>query len=284
MTLYVDPKKIVWGEFGGLEPPQPSWRDQFPYWEDYVRKFFASNGLPFRDDDSNVERWLMADDRAPFASMVDALLPDLRARAEIDGTEVILFAHWLPDLHLGTSVTNFAMHRLGLEDCFGFAISDRGLSAPFFAFDSLYRYLGTTGHKGLLVIADQKHLMYRSDLVDTLDPKNAACAIAVDTRAKAGLRYAGYRRLDIGQAGPGAAIAEGLEQFGLEPMATNLIGPLSLLETAPPCASVLQTDERLICSAPFAALAQTSQTDLNQLLLCRDGDWLTVLGFAGERS
>jgi hypothetical protein len=284
MTLYVDPKKIVWGEFGGLEPPQEVWRDQFPYWEDYVRKFFASNGLPFASNDSNVERWLMSEDRAPFASMVEALLPDLRARAEVKGTEVILFAHWLPDLHLGTSVTNFAMHRLGLENCFGFAISDRGLSAPFFAFDSLYRYLGTTGGKGLLVIADQKHLMYRSDLVEALNPKNAACVMALDTLAPAGLRYCGYRRLAIAGIGPGAAIAAGLADLGLDRAATVLIGPKTLLDSAPAAAGTHATDERLICSAPFVALAQSQWPNLNHLLLCRDGDWLSFLGFAGARA
>ena len=223
----------------------------------------------------------MADDRAPFAAMVEALLPDLTRRADVAGTEVLLFAHWLPDLHLGTSVTNFAMHKLGLTDCFGFAISDRGLSAPFFAFDSLHRYLGATGQKGLLVIADQKHVMYRSDLVQGLNPKNAACVVAVDTANRAGLRYAGYRRMAIGPEGAGAALSRAMVELGLEAGRSLIIGPQCLLNEGPAAALTVATDERMICSAPFAALAQSDRSDLDHVLLCRDGDWLSVLGFAG---
>lgn len=280
MTFFFDTSKIVWDEFGGLEPPQEEWRAQFAYWEDYVRKFFGSNGMAFDAGDSNVETWLMAQDRAPFAAMVAELVPRL---GNVAGTEAILFAHWLPDLHLGTSVTNFAMHQLGLRDCFGFAISDRGLSAPFFAFDSLHKYLGDTGKRGLLIVADQKHVMYKSDLVARLNPKNAACILVLDTANTHGMRYAGYRRATVaGDAG--VAIAGILETLGFDPAQTRLVGPKTLLAQEKGYAGTIETDERLVCTAPFAALSATDRPDLNHVLLCRDGDRITALGFAGVKA
>lgn len=285
MNMYVDTKQIVWDEFGGLEAPQPEWSEQFAYWEDYVRKFFRSNGMDFADGDSNVEPWLMSQDRAPFAEMVRALLPRLAEQGDLSATDAILFAHWLPDLHLGTSVTNFAMHQLGLTDCFGFAISDRGLSAPFFAFDALYKYLSNGRKRGLLMIADQKHVMYKSDLVAALDPKNAACVVVLDTTRDAGLRYAGYARhtRPAGET-PAVSIATVLAQLGLDAGQTRLIGPAELLQPDVACADHILCDTRLICSAPFAAFAQSDAPHLNHLLLCRDGDCITALGFEGIRA
>jgi hypothetical protein len=284
MTMHINPSHIIFDEFGGLEKPQEAWRGQFAYWEDYAGKFFKSNGMTFDIKDSNVEAWLMADDRAPFASMVDALLPRLAERCTLDQVEAILFAHWLPDLHLGTSVTNFAMHRLALTDCFGFAISDRGLSAPFFAFDTLHKYLGRVKRRGLLIIADQKHVMYKSDLVASLDPKNSACVIMLDTGNRDGLRYTGYVRKPNAEDDAELAIASILAALNLDPHRTKLIGPEELIAFGAPGLDHVATDERLICSAPFAALSQTEDQTFNHLLLCRDGDAISALGFAGAGS
>lgn len=282
MSLYINPQHIVWDEFAGLELPKEEWREQFAYWEDYVEKFFQSNGMRYDPADSNVENWLMSDDRAPFAGMVEQLLPRMAERTVLEGTDAILFAHWLPDLHLGTSVTNFAMHKLGLRDCFGFAVSDRGLSAPFFAFDSLYRYLLKGRRRGLLIIADQKHVMYKSDLVHRLNPKNAACIVQLDTENAAGLRYAGYRR-HLGSESESDASAIGfiLADLGLEPARTCLIGPSDLLEAATLGTDRIVTQDRLVCAAPFAALSQTEDDTRNYLLLCRDGRTISALGFEG---
>ena len=280
MSLFLNTQHIVWDEFGGLEPPKPEWRDQFAYWEDYVEKFFKSNGMKFDPADSNVEPWLMADDRAPFAGMVDELLPRLKERADLQDTDAVLFAHWLPDLHLGTSVTNFAMHRLGLENCFGFAISDRGLSAPFFAFDSLYKYLQKGRRCGLLMIADQKHMMYKSDLIDQLNPTNSACIVRVDTNNQVGLRYLGYRRqiLNSDQTAA-AAVADILTEMMLDPAETCLIGSASALQGSTGVAEQIVTQDRLVCAAPFAALSQVQDMSKNYVLLCRTGDVVTALGF-----
>src|SRR5436190_20125643 len=102
--------------------------------------------------------------------MAEALLNRLSQRAAISDVDFVLLAHWLPDLHLGTSVTNFAMHHLGLSGAFGFAISDRGLSAPLFAVECIDKYLRDGRGKAVLMIMDQKHLLYKSALIDSLSP------------------------------------------------------------------------------------------------------------------
>lgn len=283
MSLYLNTRHIVWDEFGGLEAPRDEWRAQFAYWEDYVEKFFHSNGMAWDPADSNVESWLMSEDRAPFAGMVDQLLPRLAARTGLDKTDAILFAHWLPDLHLGTSVTNFAMHKLGLTDCFGFAISDRGLSAPFFAFDSLYKYLLNGRRRGLLIVADQKHVMYKSDLVQRLAPANAACVIQIDTANDAGLRYAGYCRHVMSEdETEAAALAAILSALHMNPARSCLVGPESLLEDAVAGPDRIVTQDRLVCSAPFAALCEAQDMTRSYLLLCRDGRTISALGFEGD--
>lgn len=283
MSLYLNTQHIVWDEFGGLEPPQEEWREQFAYWEDYVEKFFHSNGMDFEPADLNVEPWLMSDDRAPFAGMVEQLLPRLADKTGLKDTDAILFAHWLPDLHLGTSVTNFAMHKLELNNCFGFAISDRGLSAPFFAFDSLYKYLLKGRRRGLLIVADQKHVMYKSDLVHRLNPKNAACVVHVDTENETGLRYAGYcRHVKSEGENAGTAVTAILDGMGLDAAKTCLIGPGQLLDRVTVGADRIETQDRLVCSAPFAALAQIEDTTRSYLMLCEDDSAISALGFEGE--
>lgn len=187
---------------------------------------------------------------------------------------------------MGTSVTNFMMHELGLSDCFGFAISDRGLSAPFFAFDSLYKYLQGGRRKGLLAIADQKHLLYKSDLVSRLNPKNSACIIRVDVENKQGFRYAGYARcaLQKGTDGNGT-VAQMLKELGLDQRSTTLIGPRSLLDDIRlPVDALLPTQDELVCSAPFAAFSAVQNDGCNYLLLCQDEKHVTALGFAGTAS
>jgi hypothetical protein len=286
MTLYIDPAQIVWGAFDALEPSRPEWTEQFAYWDDYVEKFFRSNGLPFSPGDSNVENWLMAPDRAPFAEMVRHLLPRLSERADLSGTEAILFAHWLPDLHMGTSVTNFAMHQLALSSCFGFAISDRGLSAPFFAFDTLYKYLKAKNGPGLLLIADQKHLLYKSSVVDSLAPKNAAAAVRLDPSKTAGFAYRGYRRVALEDGANGEAdllIGELVQQFGLDADRLTVIGPDALIgDCGLLGVEMIVTDETLVCSAPFAAFADNADLSRDWLLLCRDARHVTALAFGGR--
>lgn len=278
--MRLDPAGIVWSRFDGLEPPEPDWDGHHAFWEEFTRSFFHANGLAYDPaSDSNVARWLSAPDRAPFAAMVAALLPRLAERERLDDADMVMLAHWLPDLHLGTSVTNFAMHRLGLTDCVGFAVSDRGLSAPLFALDCIARCLANRTRKALLLVMDQKHLLYRSAAVDALRPENAACAMVLEPGAGAGLRFLGYRR-DTGSALPVpdrvAAMAAAL---GIAPSGATLVGPPDLLAELPAWPG-LAADPRLVCTAPFAALAGLAGLEGAVLILTRDHATLTAVGLA----
>jgi hypothetical protein len=193
--LHLDPKHMVWDRFGCLEPPPQSWTEAVAFWEDYTDAFFRSNGIPCTPADSNVKECLQQTDRASFVRMAEVLLTRLAAVAVLRDVKLVLLAHWLPDFHLGTSVTNFAMHYLNLDGAFGFAVSARGLSAPLFALECMDRYLRDGKTKGLLMVMDQKHLLHKSRVKDAMRPDNNGCVMVLEHRKGPGLTYLGYRRV-----------------------------------------------------------------------------------------
>lgn len=279
--MYIDPSHIVSSTFDGLEEPAPAWADQVDYWEDFTRRFFASNGRVYTESDSNVVRWLSADDRAPFAEMVRALLPSLSGRADLSDVDLIILAHWLPDIHLGTSVTNFALHALDLPNGLGFAISDCGPSAPLFALHCIERHLKGSKKKALLMVMDQKHLLYHSEVVQAIDPLNSASLVLIEQDARGGLRYCGYRRhhnvnpVDLSDLVHGMAA-----DFGLAPQTCTLVAPPEIAEDLDWRGSLLLQDRRLLCSAPFAVLAEQGEHDADYLVVVPDQSSLTGVGFS----
>jgi hypothetical protein len=280
MTPPLNLGHIVWDRFGCLEPCPEDWREAVPYWEDYTATFFRSTGREYRVADSNVKAWLEAGDRAPFVRMADVLLSRLSQRAATNDVDFVLLAHWLPDLHLGTSVTNFAMHQLGLRGAFGFSISDRGLSAPFFAFECIDRYVRDGRGKALLMVMDQKHLLYQSALIESLSPDNSACIMLLERRSGPGLMYLGYRRQRAAGSGSmSAPCCAMLESLALRSGRTTIItsDPLLMSVTVP--ADIVPADPHLVCAAPFVALAERMVPDRDYLLLTRDGDCLCGVGF-----
>ncbi|MGL6209188.1 MAG: hypothetical protein ACRC14_05085 [Paracoccaceae bacterium] len=275
MTVRLDPRHIAHAEFAGLDAAQPAAPEDLAYWEDFNHRFFRSNGLGYEASDTNVRAWLGAPERASFSAMVDALLPRLAEQVDVSDIDFIILAHWLPDLHLGTSVTNFAMHKLGLTDSFGFAISDRGRSAPLFALDCIDRYLRPERARALLMVMDQKHLLYRAPLVEMLEPANSAALMVLEHGGKTGLHLAGYRRAT---GVPVTAIAAKLRawcaEFSLDPEATRVIADPMVLAHADHQGLVLAQSPRLMCSAPFAALSQCGG-DMPTLLVGHEQDCLT---------
>ncbi|WP_028003875.1 hypothetical protein [Sinorhizobium meliloti] len=286
MTISINPQSIVWGTFTGLEPPVAEWSTQVDYWEDYTRRFFRSNGKDYAANDSNVVRWLTATDRAPFSHMLQALLPALSERAEVADVDLVIFAHWLPDIHLGTSVTNLALHSLGLDQGLGFAISDRGRSAPLFAMHCIDRYLTRDRRKALLIVMDQKHLLYKSPVVADLDPLNSASMMVLSRNDDGPLHYRGYyRQHGLTRERLSAEIAGVAEHFGLYPADCVLVADGDLIVVSDWPGPRLQQEPRLLCSAPLIALANHGEQGRDYLLITYESECLSGVCFsAQERS
>lgn len=285
MNLHLDPKKIVHSEFGCLEPVDPAWQEQHEYWEDFNARFFRSNGLayvPARH--SNVSTWLQTADRAPFSSMLDALLPQLQARADLSDVDLVLVAHWMPDLHLGTSVTNYALHKLDLDDGFGFAISDRGLSAPLYALHCAERYLRHGRRKALLIVMDQKHLLYRSTVVDRLNPSNTASLMVLEVNATSGFIYGGYeRRTGVKSSEVPDAVAQICQAHRLKQSEVLVVADPEVAASLNKFGPVQQQQPQKLCSAPFACLAESEGPERDTILLtCQEGELAAVL-FRAQR-
>lgn len=278
MTLQFDPRTLIWDRFGGLEKPDPNWSGDLEYWEGFNAAFFTANGKSYNPErDSNVKHWLGAHDRASFSDMVAALSPQI-SRQDLSEVDMVILAHWLPDLHLGSSVTNFAMHHLGIQNSLGFAISDRGLSAPLFAFDFAAKAIKTgRSRKILLLIMDQKNLLYRDPLITDLQPENVAAAMVLGGNTP-GLAYRGYaHRTDLAPEDLPSAVAELRADWGLSRTAV-LVGSPGLEALIP---GTIEARPNLVCAAPFVALAE--HTDgRDAMLLTWQFDTLTALGFAGK--
>ncbi|MCG7622243.1 hypothetical protein [Epibacterium sp. Ofav1-8] len=283
MTLRLDPAKIVGASFGGLEPPVADAADQHAYWEDFNARFFRSNGQEYDPvAQSNVENWLSAPDRASFAAMAEELLNELRQHDPLEDVDLVLLAHWMPDLHLGTSVTNFALHWMDRPDGFGFAISDRGLSAPLFAIDCAARYLTRQGRRALVMTMDQKHLLYRSPTAEQLQPENSASLLLLESEAKSGLCYRGYRRhIQIEEADLPAVLDTSCRDLGLDPSATVLISDDRLRGLDEGFADWRPAPSSQMCAAPLRALMGMPATRNNLLMTWQDQE-LCVVGFAAE--
>jgi hypothetical protein len=280
MAQHLNLEHIVWDCFGCLEPCQPRWLDDLSYWEDFTAAFFRSNGRVYTSQDSNVREWLQAADRAPFVKMAEILLTRLAARAALKDVEFVVLAHWLPDLHLGTSVTNFTMHRLGLKTAFGFAISDRGLSAPLVALDCIDKYLRGDRAKAMLIVMDQKHLLYRSYEQASPSPENNACIMLLARRPTPGLSYLGYRRLMLASPASLDDICLAImDSLLLRSQATTIITSDPLISSLSLPAEMVAADRRLVCAAPFTVLSKIRSPNRDYLLLARDGQAICATAF-----
>lgn len=279
MSVSLHPEHIIWNTFGNLEPFDPAWLDEIDHWEGYVSAFFQANGLAWDPAQSNVEACISAADKAPFVSMMDRLLPLLQEKIDCRDIDVVLLAHWTPDLHLGTSVVNHVIYQLNLsEQSFGLAIGDRGLSAPLFAFDALYRYVRDSNRRALLLLADQKHLLYCSPLMRSLAPQNSACIVAIN-RDSAGWRYQGYQRGELNGMPLESHCTALRAHFGLAADCCIIASP-ALLAELPAETNHLAVDDSLLCTSLFATL-QRGDIGRDHLLLQRDEQTLTALAFRG---
>lgn len=275
MTMHIAPNSLYHATFAGLETVDPAWQNDHAYWEEFNAAFFASNDMPYDPAiNSNVANWVSATDRAPFSAMADALIAELKSRVDLTDISTIILAHWLPDVHLGTSVTNYVMHQLGLSNAFGLALSDRGTSAPLYALDTISKILANQGGRALLLVMDQRNFLYRTDALDALSPLNSASAMILDT-ASDGLVYRGYARRDGNDIT--AMLRASALDLGMTPEAAtfivsaDVIGQIQGLHCLP-------SDPAHVCAAPFAVL-QHMQIDGPVVLVSYENNTLCAVGF-----
>jgi hypothetical protein len=175
------------------------------------------------------------------------------------------------------------MHHLGLGKAFVFAISDRGLSAPFFALDCIDKYLRAGRNKALLMVMDQKHLLYKSCLTEALMPDNNACVMLLERGNGPGLAYVGYRRHAV--TSPACLGQECLalwDSLSLRREATTIIAADSLFAGLGLPGHIRKADARLVCAAPFADLSESLEPDRDYLLLTRDAHSICGVAFRSE--
>jgi hypothetical protein len=278
MTMHISPNSLIHATFNGLEAVDPAWQNDHAYWEEFNASFFAANGMAYDPAvNSNVANWVSATDRAPFAAMADALLAQLRDRVDLTDVSTVFLAHWLPDVHLGTSVTNYVMHALGLENAFGLAFSDRGLSAPLYAMDTIAKTLENKGGKALLLVMDQRNFLYRTPALDALDLTNSASAMVLDM-SKVGLGYQGYTRRT---ASPSSDLTPYLKdmaaELGLDAKATTFVVSSDHIDKVNGLTTV-PSNPAHACAAPFAVL-QEMDGDAPVILVTCDDDMLCAVGF-----
>ena len=274
--LYLDPADIVSQSFHHTEVPQPEWEADIPHWRSYVQHFFAASGETLNVENEQVSAWISSDERAAFSDMVATLLPQLAPVVEPQRVKTVLMAHWTPDLHMGSSVVNLAIHQLGLTDCLALAISDRGPDAALFALDGLSDCLHGKAEDGLLLIAEQKSLMYFSPLMARLQPENNACLCLLNTQQR-GLRYLGYQRLKT-SANVNEAILQSVEHFGLTRERLTLIGSEQCLASLPQEFTSFAVNPHLLCAAPFVALLECWRPGRDYLLLSEYNGRISLCG------
>ncbi|QWA13896.1 hypothetical protein GTU79_11560 [Sodalis ligni] len=276
--ICLDPADIVCQSFHHTEVPQPEWETDIPHWRSYVQHFFAANGETLGEQDEQVHDWVTSHERAAFSDMIAMLLPRLTSVIHPKRVKTVLMAHWTPDLHMGSSVVNAAIHRLRLCACLALAISDRGPDAGLFALDGLNDCLAGKDEDGLLLIAEQKSLMYFSPLMNSLQPENNACVCLVNTQRR-GLRYRGFMRSAFTQP-PLDVISQAIDHFGLAKERLTLIGPGPLLNSLPPGYATFAVNPHLLCAAPFVALRAIGQPEREYLLISENNGYISLCGLA----
>ncbi|MFU2318504.1 hypothetical protein [Rahnella sp. PCH160] len=280
--LYLDPDDIISQSFHHTEVPLPEWEVDIPHWRSYVQHFFAASGEPLSEKDEQVNAWISSNERAAFSDMVATLLPHLAPVVQPQRVKTVLMAHWTPDLHMGSSVVNLAIHQLGLSDCLALAISDRGPDAALFALDGLRDCLHGKAEDGLLLIAEQKSLMYSSPLMERLQPENNACLCLVNTQQR-GLRYLGYQRLKT-STDFSETILQSVEHFGLARERLILIGPEKCLANLHESFTTFAVNPRLLCAAPFVALRENWQPGRDYLLMSEHNGWISLCGMSAAEN
>lgn len=123
-----------------------------PFGSDFYRDLFAMYGQPLTTDAMEIGRF------STFEGLCIDAIEKLGGRAAIEGVDLLVLAHYLPNTIAYHSTTSFLLERYGLN-AFAFAVSDQERGASFTALDVARDYFATGGAtKALLITVEQSTL------------------------------------------------------------------------------------------------------------------------------
>ncbi|MFJ4389494.1 hypothetical protein [Pseudomonas soli] len=298
MSLEFAATHILWRQFE-READSPAVNDgQLKIVTDFVDAFFHSQGHDGQAQDLHAARWYAAQHQS-FRAMLRQLLRELANQVRLDDLDLVVLAHWTPDVEVGCSVTNAIIHESGSRDAFGIAISDHGLSGAFLALQVIEDYLGDSdrdghGKKALLLIADQDAILYDSPSLARFDPVASACIVMLRNLPGnrpggqiAGIAFKHYRSIPFPITEQ--ALDDLLVDLDMFTPSEDLL-PLLIL-TTPALAGQLREhrqladhrieswDDSLLSCAPWARLEQLAPSHQRILLMLPEGNALSCAGF-----
>jgi hypothetical protein len=298
MSLEFATTHILWRQFE-READSPAVDDgQLKRVTDFVNAFFHSQGHEGQALNLHAARWYAAQHQS-FRSMLKPLLGELANQVQLDDLDLVVLAHWTPDVEVRCSVTNAIIHASGARDAFGIAISDHGLSSAFLALQVIEDYLGDCdrdgrGKKALLLIADQNAILYDSPSLARFNPVASACIVMLRTlpgnqpgSQSAGIAFKHYRKIPFPSTDQ--ALDDLLVNLDMFSSSEDLL-PLLIL-TTPALAGQLREHEQLanqrieswneslLSCAPWARLEQLAPSNQRILLMLPEGNALTCAGF-----
>ncbi|WP_248751771.1 hypothetical protein [Pseudomonas sp. MWU15-20650] len=294
MPLEFATSHILWRQFGRQNDAFAADAGQLKIVTDFVNGFFRSHAHPGHAQDFHATRWYASQHQA-FRVMLKQLIGELQNQTRLDDLDLLVLAHWTPDVEVGCSVTNALIHQSGCHDAFGIAISDHGLSSTFLALQVIEDYLDDSdragrGKKALLLIADQDAILYDSPSLARFNPAPSACVVMLHNRPgeqPSGIGFKRYRKMPL-PATPKAwdTLLVTLDMF--TPREDLL--PLLILTTPGFATQLLEHeqlathrveswDETLLSCAPWARLEQLAPTHHRILLMLPQGNFLACAGF-----
>jgi len=132
-----------------VERPEQTFR---PFGSDFYRDLFAMYGQPLTPEAMETGRF------STFEGLCIDAIEKLGGRSAIEGVDLLVLAHYLPNTIAYHSTTSFLLERYGLN-AFAFAVSDQERGASFTALDVARDYFATGGAtKALLITVEQSTL------------------------------------------------------------------------------------------------------------------------------
>lgn len=298
MSVHFAPAHTLWRQFERQNDAPAVDAEQLTLVKDFVKGFYRSHGHPGQASHTLALGWYAAQDQA-FRIMLKELVGELGSQVPLHDLDLLVLAHWTPDVEVGCSVTNAIIHQVGCHDAFGMAISDHGLSSPFLGLQVIEDYLddkdrGGGEKKALLLIADQNAIMYDSPGLTRFSPVASACVVLLRSSPDepgavppAGMVFKHYRKIPFIPTRQALdALLVTLEMF--TPVEDLL--PLLILTTQAFAGQLREHevmashriecwDEALLSCAPWARLEQLAPSGHRVLMMLPEGDSLTCVGF-----